>query len=80
MKPLEEHQAAAILLEVVQILDHLHLQGRAHNNVTTANIVISESGQIKLADSNVIESVLIAVPEAKQSMDDDDKVYTKKKV
>lgn len=77
VKPLEELQAAAILLKVVQILDHLHSQGKAHNNVTIANIVLSESGEVKLADSNVIESVLAVVPEAKQFTDDDHKVDKK---
>ena len=73
-QPLEEQQIATILLKVVQILDDLHSQGKVQNDVTIANITLSQSGEVKLEDSKVVESVLQMVPEVDQ-LDDDNKVY-----
>jgi serine/threonine protein kinase len=73
-QPFEEHQIATILLKVVQILDDLHSQGKVHNDVTIANITISESGEVKLEDSKVVESILQMVPEVDQLSEDDNKV------
>ena len=70
-RPLEEQQAAAVLLKVVQTLSVLHSQGKVNNNVTIANITLSDSGDIKLTDSNSNESILTIVPEASQLTDDD---------
>ena len=72
-QPLEEQQIATILLKVVQILDDLHSRGKVQNDVTIANITLSESGEVKLEDSKVVESVLLVVPEVDQ-LDDDNKV------
>ena len=74
LQPLEEHQIATILLKVVQILDDLHSQGKVHNDVTIANITVSESGEIKLEDSKVPKTVLQMVPEVEQLIEDDQKV------
>ncbi len=73
-QPLEEHQIATILLKVVQILDDLHSQGIVHNDVTIANITISESGEVKLENSKVATPVLQMVPEVDQFIEDDHKV------
>ena len=70
-QPLKEQQIATIILKVVQILDDLHSQGKVNNNVTIANIALSESGQIKLMDSNTDESILSIFPEAGQLVEDD---------
>ena len=76
MHPLEEHQIAAILLKVAQILDNFHSQGKVNNNAAIANITISESGEVKLVESNVGESVLKMIPEVEQ-LEDDYKVCNK---
>ena len=68
---LEEHQIATLILKVVQILDNLHSQGKVHNNVTIANITLSESGEVQLMDSHAEESILRMVPEADQLIEDD---------
>ena len=73
-QPLEEHQIATILLKIVQILDDFHSQGKVHNDVTIANITISESGEVKLENSKVVKSILQMVPEVDQLIDDDNKV------
>lgn len=73
-QPLEEHQIATILLKVVQILDGLHSQGKVQNDVAIANITLSESGEIKLEDSKVAESILQMVPEVDQFTEDDNMV------
>ena len=73
-QPLEEHQIATILLKAVQILDDLHSQGKVHNEVTIANIILSESGEIKLEDCKVPKTVLQMVPEVDQLIEDDQKV------
>ena len=73
--PLEEHQIATILLKVVQHLDDLHSQGKVHNDVSIANITLSESGEVKLVDSKVAESILQMVPEVNQLIEDDSKVF-----
>ena len=73
---LEEHEIATIFLKVVQSLDNLHSQGKVNNGVTIANITISESGEVKLVESNVGESVLKMIPEVEQ-LEDDHKVCNK---
>ena len=73
-QPLEEHQIATILLKVVQILDGLHSQEEVQNDVAIANITLSESGEIKLEDSKVAESILQMVPEVDQFTEDDNMV------
>ena len=73
-QPLEEHQIATILLKVVQIIDGLHSQGKVHNDVTIANIILSESGEIKLEDCKVPKTILQMVPEVDQLIEDDQRV------
>lgn len=74
LQPLEEHQIATILLKLVQILDGLHSQGKVQNDVAITNITLSESGEIKLEDSKVAESILQMVPEVDQFTEDDNMV------
>ena len=73
-QPLEEHQIATILLKLVQILDGLHSQGKVQNDVAITNITLSASGEIKLEDSKVAESILQMVPEVDQLTEDDNMV------
>ena len=73
--PLEEHQIATLLLKVVQLLDNLHSQGKVHNDISIANITLSESGKVKLVDSKVAESILQMVPEVNQLITEDHKVF-----
>ncbi|XP_035266529.1 mitogen-activated protein kinase kinase kinase kinase 2 isoform X2 [Anguilla anguilla] len=63
--PLKEKQIAYVSRETLQGLHHLHETGKMHRDIKGANILLTERGDVKLADFGVAAEISASVAKRK---------------
>ncbi|XP_051533410.1 mitogen-activated protein kinase kinase kinase kinase 6 isoform X3 [Myxocyprinus asiaticus] len=63
--PLKERQIAYVCRETLQGLHHLHQAGKMHRDIKGANILVTERGDVKLADFGVAAEINASVAKRK---------------
>ncbi|XP_014902484.1 mitogen-activated protein kinase kinase kinase kinase 2 isoform X5 [Poecilia latipinna] len=63
--PLKEKQIAFVCRETLQGLYHLHETGKMHRDIKGANILLTERGDVKLADFGVAAEISASVAKRK---------------
>ncbi|XP_053199835.1 mitogen-activated protein kinase kinase kinase kinase 2 isoform X2 [Scomber japonicus] len=63
--PLKEKQIAYVCRETLQGLYHLHETGKMHRDIKGANILLTERGDVKLADFGVAAEISLSVAKRK---------------
>ncbi|KAF7696912.1 mitogen-activated protein kinase kinase kinase kinase 6 [Silurus meridionalis] len=63
--PLKERQIAYVCRETLQGLHYLHLMGKMHRDIKGANILLTERGDVKLADFGVAAEINASIVKRK---------------
>ncbi|KAK1150930.1 mitogen-activated protein kinase kinase kinase kinase 2 isoform X1 [Acipenser oxyrinchus oxyrinchus] len=63
--PLKEKQIAYVCRETLQGLHHLHITGKMHRDIKGANILLTDRGDVKLADFGVAAEINASVAKRK---------------
>lgn len=63
--PLSEHQIAYVCRETIQGLGYLHSKGKMHRDIKGANILLTDNGDVKLADFGVAAKITATIAKRK---------------